>query len=149
MIYYNLWQGNFISIDDVFRSLAILGLVLFGSLFLLYSTFKQYRRTKSGISSLEEPLIEEPGSYNIKGKKQLERKELTLNQIIASPSFYFIIFYSFISIFRIRYFLGIANYTLKRLHDNGFYLQALGYCFCLTAIFTPIVDRLLIVVKSV
>jgi len=148
MIYYNLWQGNIISIDDVFRSLAILGLVLFGSLFLLYSSFKHYRRAKSGISSLEEPLIEDPGSC-IKGKKELKKKELTLDQVITSPSFYFIIFYSFISIFRIRYFLGIANYTLKRLHDNGFYLEALGYCFCLTAIFTPLVDRILSAIKNV
>jgi len=143
MIYYNLWQGNFISIDDVFRSLAILGLVLFGSLFVLYSSFKHYRRAKSELASLESPLIEEPGSC-IK-----EKKEFTLNQIIANPSFYFIVFYSFISIFRIRYFLGIANYTLKRLHDNGFYLEALGYCFCLTALFTPIVDRILSAIKNV
>jgi len=144
MIYYNLWQGYFISIDNVFKSLAVLGLVLFGSLFVLYASFRHWRRAKREIAILKTPLME-----GVETSIQVKRTEFTLHHVIESPSFYFIVFYSFVSIYRIRYFLGIANYTLKRLHDDGFYLEALGYCFCLTALFTPIVDRILRAIKSV
>jgi len=141
MIYYNLWETHLISIEVVFKSLAVLGLLLYGSLFLLYGGFKHYKKTEDPL--LKEPLVDEQKSI------VEEKKVLSLSEIIRSPALYFIVFYSFISIYRIRYFLGIANYTLKRLHDSGFYLQALGYCFCLTAVFTPIVDRILSAVKNV
>jgi len=142
MIYYNLWQVNLISIDLVFKSLAVLGLVLFGILFVLYAVAK--RRVIIESATLEEPLIDESQSLSGEKKSYVDEKEMfTLSEIIRKPSFYFIIFFAFVSIYRIRYFLGIANYTLKRLHDDGFYLQVLGYCFCLTALFTPIVDYIL------
>lgn len=141
MIYYNLWEGHLITIEDVFKSLAVLGMLLFGSLFLLYGGFKHKRQVEKEDPSLQAPLMEEQTS--------IEEKVLSLDEVIRSPALYFIVFFSFVSIYRIRYFLGIANYTLKRLHDTGFYLQALGYCFCLTAVFTPIVDRILRVVHNV
>jgi len=141
MIYYNLWENHFINIEDVFKSLAVLGMFLFGSLFLLYGGFTHFRQREDPL--LKEPLMDEENS------NAEEKKVLSLSEIIRSPTLYFIVFYSFISIYRIRYFLGIANYTLKRLHDSGIYLQALGYCFCLTAVFTPIVDRILRAVENV
>lgn len=53
------------------------------------------------------------------------------------------------NIYRIRYFLGVADYTLVHLHDNGTYLQLLGYCFALSAIFAPIVEKILSKVENV
>jgi len=54
-----------------------------------------------------------------------------------------------VNIYRIRYFLGVADYTLVHLRDNGTYLQLLGYCFALSAIFAPIVDKILSKVENV
>jgi len=141
MIYYNLWESHLITIDDVFKSLTVLGMLLFGSLFLLYGAFGNKKQVVTDDPILKLPLMEDQTS--------IEEKVLSLGEVVRSPALYFIVFYSFISIYRIRYFLGIANYTLKRLHDSGIYLQALGYCFCLTAVFTPIVDRLLRAVQNV
>jgi len=164
MIYYNLWQGNLIYIEDVFKSLAVLGLVLFGSLFVLYAAFKHWRRVETESAKMKIPLLdetqgsvedkktcidEEKSFVDVEKAPVYGKKKFTLSKIIRSPSFYFIVFYAFVSIYRIRYLLGIANYTLKRLHDHGFYLEALGYCFCLTAIFTPIVGRILRAVENV
>jgi len=143
MIYYNLWESHLLTIEDVFKSLTVLGMLLFGSLFLLYGGFRHKKRVATEDPSLKMPLMEEQTRF------EHEEKALSLDEVIRSPALYFIVFYSSISIYRIRYFLGIADYTLKRLHDTGIYLQALGYCFCLTAIFTPIVDRFLRAVQNV
>jgi len=143
MIYYNLWERNVMSIENVFKWLSILGMVLFGSLPPLYAGFLRCQERNAESNSTKEPLMEEH-SGAVDGEKKLK-----IYDIVSSLKFYFTICFSCISIYRIRYFLGIAKYILQRLHDDGFYLQALGYCFCLSVLFAPIVDRLLRCVSSV
>jgi len=53
-----------------------------------------------------------------------------------------------VNIYRIRYFLGLAYYTLIHLHDSGIYLQLLGYCFALSIVFVPLVDKILSKLES-
>jgi len=144
MIYYDLWESHQISLDDVFKFLAILGTVMFGSLFLLYAGFEKWRPVLNEDAVLKKPIMEEEEKSFVD-----EKKLFSYSELVRSPALHFTVFISLVSIYRIRYYLGIANYTLKRLHDNGIYLEALGYCFFLAAIFTPILHRILRAVESV
>jgi len=143
MIYYNLWEAHLISVETVFKLLAVIGMVLFGLLVPLYADFLYCRRRRDESDTLEKPLVDEHTS-----PIKAERK-LSLYEVVSSPVFYFSIIFSAVSIYRIRYFLGIITYTLKRLRDDGFYLKCLGYSFVLSVVFTPAVDWILRSIKCI
>jgi len=67
----------------------------------------------------------------------------TLAEIFCAYKLYFFIFLSAMNIYRIRYFLGLAVYTLTDLNDKGTYLHILGYCFALSAVVSPLADKVL------
>jgi len=143
MIYYSIWDADLMLVETVFKWLVILGMFLYGSLVPLYAIFLFYKEASADNETLKKPLVDE-----ISNGEEGERK-LTLSDILTGPAFYFTIFFSAVSIYRIRYFLGIANYTLTRLHDNGLYRECLGYSFGLSFIFSPIVDRILRSIKNI
>jgi len=74
--------------------------------------------------------------------------QVTLVDIFCGYKFYFFILLCAVNIYRVRYFLGIANYTLVYLHDNGTYLLLLGYCFALSIVFAPLVEKVLYHLES-
>jgi len=121
-------------LETIFKLLAVLGMVLFGLLVPLYAGLFYHRQVKSDSDTIKKPLVE-----GHTGSSEKDRK-LSLYEVVSSPGFYFSIFFSAVCIYRIRYFLGIVSYTLRRLHDNGFYLNALGYSFVLSVISSPLLD---------
>jgi len=118
-------------------------MVLFGLLVPMYADFLYCRKVKAKSETSLKPLLDGHTSSSE------EEKKLSLFEVMSSPALYFSIFVSAVSIYRIRYFLGIASYTLKRLHDDGFYLRALGYSFVLSVIFSPAADWILRSLKCI
>jgi len=64
-------------------------------------------------------------------------------ELFSSGRTYLFLFLCLISIYRIRYFLGLIHYTLQELGDRGLYLTLLGYSFALGAVFALPADWLL------
>jgi len=79
------------------------------------------------------------GSGSVKFGEAGEVEDLSLFDIFTSYKFYFFALVCAVNIYRIRYFLGLAGYTLIHLHDKGTYLQLLGYSFALSPVFAPVV----------
>jgi len=97
----------------------------------------------------EIPLLQIP-TKNEEGVDSEEKNgELSLVDLFFYYKFYFFVLICAVNIYRIRYFLGVADYTLIYLHDNGTYLQLLGYCFALSVVFAPLVDKILSKLDSV
>jgi hypothetical protein len=142
MIFYNLWDFQLIDINGMFWTLAILGGVLFAALFVFWFAFNRLSSTSENavIVTEENPLLE--FAVNLIGDEEAIGN-LTLVDLFRSHKFYFFILLCAVNIYRIRYFLGIADYTLIYLHDKGTYLQLLGYCFLLSLVFAPLVDKIL------
>jgi hypothetical protein len=99
----------------------------------------------------EDPLLENQLN-SIANEETVDREEknggLSLSDIFLSYKVYFFVLLCAVNIYRIRYFLGLAGYTLIYLLDTGIYLQLLGYSFVLSAVFGPIVDKILSNVNS-
>jgi len=83
---------------------------------------------------IEESVVEHVGNG---------QEVLSLIEILTGYKFYFFVLLCAVNIYRIRYFLGIAGYTLQYLRDTGTYLELLGYCFALSIVFGPVTDKVL------
>lgn len=152
MIFYNVWEARMIDVRDMFWIIATLGAVLFGAQFILWIVFTRSRSlvNKSVLVSEKDSLLEITQMRIAGGtegaeesRKNVQEKGLTLIAIFTGWKFYFFVLLSAVNMFRIRYFLGIAGYTLEYLHDTGTYLQLLGYCFALSIVFGPISEKIL------
>jgi hypothetical protein len=148
MIFFSLWEVKLIRIEDMYWTLAILGGVLYGAQHCLWNGLdKVTSKAKTfDIVTEEFPLLENQlNSLAIEETVDKEENNLglSLSDIFLSYKFYFFVLLCAVNIYRIRYFLGVADYTLKYLNDTGFYLNLLGYCFILSAVFAPIVDKIL------
>lgn len=148
MIFYNLWEVDLIRLDTMFWVLTILGGVLFGAQTLLWLGFNRSSSKSEDLVIITEefPLLEKPPQISV--QMDLSEDEITLVDIFCGYKFYFFILFCAVNIYRIRYFLGLANYTLVNLHDDGTYLQLLGYSFALSIVFAPLVDKILQQVES-
>jgi len=152
MIFFNLWEGRIIQVRAMFWIIAILGGVLFGAQFAFWILFTKARSSAQEFvvlteekHLLENKQLEIAGGVEdyIKLGESVQEEGLTLCQLFTGWKYYFFVLLCAVNIYRIRYFLGIAGYTLKHLHDTGTYLQLLGYCFALSIVFGPITDKIL------
>jgi len=152
MIFFNLWEGRIIQVRAMFWIIAILGGVLFGAQFAFWILFTKARSSAQEFvvlteekHLLENKQLEIAGGIEdyIKLGESVQEEGLTLCQLFTGWKYYFFVLLCAVNIYRIRYFLGIAGYTLKHLHDTGTYLQLLGYCFALSIVFGPITDKIL------
>jgi len=149
MIFYNVWEIKLITIADMFWILMIIGGVLFAAQFVLWVGFnRKYKSIGLVFVTERDPLLQKPPSYSEEDRvtKSLgdveEEHGLSLAEVFGGYKFYFFMVLCAIYIYRIRYFLGLAEYSLKALHDKGMYLQMLGYCFALSLVFAPLVDKI-------
>jgi len=148
MIFYNVWEVNLITLDDMFWILMVVGGVLFGALFIFWVGIKKVSLTSDDVVRVTEndPLLQNPCGNSEEDPLNTvidvqEERGMSLLEVFSGYKFYFFIVLSGVNIYRIRYFLGLADYTLVALHDNGLYLQLLGYCFALSLVFAPVVER--------
>jgi len=153
MIFFNLWEVKLIQIEDIYWTQAILGGVLYGAQFFFwYGLNKVTSKSKDlDIVTEEVPLLGNQMKSTANEDTLDEREKnrgLSLSDIFLSYKFYFFVLLCAVNIYRIRYFLGLANYTLIYLLDTGIYLQLLGYCFVLSAVFAPFVDKILSNIQS-
>jgi len=143
MILYNIWDVNLISLENIFWILAIPGGILYGAQFCFWLGFNKVTSTRGDqvVMAEEVPLLDKS---LIKGVGEGEKNQgQTVLDVFAGYKFYFFILLCAVNIYRIRYFLGVAYYTLVYLHDSGIYLQLLGYCFVLSVVFAPLVDAII------
>jgi len=143
-----------IHIQNMFWIIAVLGGILFAAQCLFWIGFNR-ARARSMVQ--DSALLTEKDNLLEKMKLQIAeeiegcvakddngvQEGPTLLQILTGYKFYFFVLLCAVNIYRIRYFLGIAGYTLKHLHDTGTYLELLGYCFALSIVFGPITDKVL------
>lgn len=152
MIYYNLWSVKLISLKLMFWVIAILGGVLFGAqCFFWYGYNKAPSSSEDLVVVLEEfPLLDKTLTCVVGEEIRDENKKVcwSLVDIFCDYKFYFFILLCAVNIYRIRYFLGLAEYTLVYLNDTGTYLQLLGYCFALSVVFAPLADKVLSKMES-
>jgi len=154
MIFYNLWAVNLITLADMFWILLIVGGALFLLQFLLWVGFNKLKSKSEHLVFVTEkdPLLQNPVTYSDEGEVSMsfscEEQNLSLTEVFGGYKFYFFVILCAINIYRIRYFLGLAEYSLKALHDKGVYLQLLGYCFALSVFFAPVVDKIICYLDS-
>jgi len=132
IILYQFWDHEYLTLDDIFWLLAILGAVLYGSIALLWVGFK-IENCKSG-SYLT---VNEDGPMVV-----------SLFDIITCRKFYFFIFLTAVNIYRLKYYLGLVVYTLNDLNDDGMYLQLFGWSFAFIVPLAPFVNMILSKLKS-
>jgi len=132
IIFYWFWDYGYIDLDGIFWILAILGAVLYGAIALLWVAFINATDDSDSILAINEegPMV------------------VSVFDIITCAKFYFFVFLCTVSIYRIRYFLGLVEYTLNDLSDNGTYVQLLGWSFLLSVVLAPFVNRILSKLKS-
>jgi len=132
IIFYYFWDHGYIGLDDIFWILAILGAALYGSMALLWVGFNNATSKSDSIllTNQEDPVV------------------VSVFDIITRTKFYFFVFLCTVSIYRIRYFLGLVKFTLNDLHDNGTYLQLLGWSCALSLVLAPFVNKFLSQLKS-
>jgi len=152
MVFFNLWEGRIIHVRTMFWIIAISGGILFGAQFAFWILFTKSRSSAHEFVVLtEENHLLEKMQLQIAGgieenvtlDESVQEEGLTLFQLFTGWKYYFFVLLCAVNIYRIRYFLGIAGYTLKNLHDTGTYLELLGYCFALSIVFGPITDKIL------
>jgi len=152
MIFYNIWDVNLIHLYDMFWILTVLGGVLYGAQCVLWVGLNRLTAKPGNVVTVSEenPLLEKPLNCLPGNQEDVELgvHDISLFDIFCSSKFYLFTFLCAVNIYRIRYFLGISNYTLIYLNDNGTYLQLLGYCFALSIVFAPVVDRILALIES-
>jgi len=152
MIFFNLWEVQMIHVRDMFWILAILGGILFGAQFAFWMLFTRARSmVQDSVVLTEEDHLLEKVQQQIAGGieeyvkcgESVQKEGLTLCRLFTGYKYYFFVLLCAVNVYRIRYFLGIAGYTLQYLHDTGTYLELLGYCFALSIVFGPITDKVL------
>jgi len=152
MIFYNIWDVKLIHLNGMFWILTVLGGALYGAQCLLWMAFNRSSAKGSSvvIANEENPLLEKPLNSWTDDDEEGDAgvPYITLFDIFCSYQFYLFIFLCAVNIYRIRYFLGISYYTLIYLNDKGTYLQLLGYCFALSVVFAPLVDKILAHIDS-
>jgi len=150
MILYNIWDAKLISLNDIFWILAIPGGILYGAQFCFWLGFNKVTYTQEvRVVTEEVPLLDKTFCSDDEGVDKEEKNGgQTLYDVFSCYKFYFFILLCAVNIYRIRYFLGLAYYTLLYLHDSGTYLQLLGYSFVLSIVFAPLVDKTLAWVES-
>jgi len=155
MFFYELWDVNILEIKDVFIILAVIGGVLLGVQCVCWIGIRRETYAANdvvmmvetptlGVISKDLVMIETPPlreKYIPTQYDELEEIVVPVSEIFCGCKFYFFIILCALNIFRIRYFLGLAVYTLIYLDDRGTYLHILGYCFALSMVFSPLADK--------
>jgi len=125
----------------MFLILAIVGgSLLFAQFVCWIGLRREVSKSNGVVLPIEEPLMRD--DY-LTPSEVVEADGPTLADIFCGYKFYIFILLCAINIYRIRYFLGLAVYTLIDLHDKGTYLHILGYCFAVSAFVSPIADKVL------
>jgi len=147
MIFYELWERHIIVVKDVFLIVAVLGGILLGTQSLLWVGLRRSpSSSKDVVKSIDSQLL---GDEDINNQDDgLSVQSPSLHDIFCTYKFYFFISLCAMNVYRIRYFLGLAVYTLIDLNDNGTYLHMLGYCFSLSVVFSPPAEKILRCIKS-
>jgi len=132
IVFYKLWDDGYISIDDMFLILTIVGAIIYGAIALFWLGYKGINTRSDSI-----PVINEESTVVV-----------PMFEIITSSKFYFFVFLCAVNIYRIRYFLGLVGFTLRELHDDGTYLQLFGWSFASSVVFGAIVSKILSMLNS-
>ena len=139
-----------VRLKDMFYIMGILGAVFFGVQCLLWFGFghsgsispKSVHVSEKShlLEKIEMQAVEEQSKNLHTLDKDVEKQGPTLHELFTGYKFYCFALLAAGNIFRIRYFLGLVDYTLIYLHDKGIYLQLIGYSSVLGVIFGPLAD---------
>jgi len=152
MVFFDLWKVHMMHAKEMFWIIAAGGGILFGAQFTLWMGFtcSKSMEKKSVLLTEEDYLLDklqlqEIGEIeeSIELSKNVQEEGETLLEIFTGYKFYFFVLMCAVNIYRVRYFLGIAGYSLKYLNDTGTYLELLGYCFSLSIVLGPLSEKVL------